>query len=89
MLTSCPRLLDGRRLLCTNTYSATTYPLCTCIATLWLCLSPLMYISALRYALGTPSEFSSVPILVADRLTSSYLVKPDPRGIPYLESSKS
>jgi hypothetical protein len=27
-----------------------------------------MYISALLCALGTPSEFSSVPILVADEL---------------------
>ena len=35
----------------------------------WL---PLMYISALFCALGTPSEFSSVPILVADELALSF-----------------
>ena len=42
--------------------------LCTCISSLWLCFLPLMYISALLRAIGTPSEFSSVPILVADEL---------------------
>ena len=34
MLTSSPYLLDGRRLLCTNTYSALMCLLCTCIASL-------------------------------------------------------
>ena len=44
---------------------------------LYLCCLPLvvlstpMYISALFRALGTPSEFSSVPILVADELVQS------------------
>ena len=31
-------------------------------------VSSLMYISVLLHALRTPSEFSSVPILVADEL---------------------
>ena len=39
-----------------------------------------MYISALLCALGTPSEFSSVPILVADELVLPFLVHPDPRA---------
>ena len=39
-----------------------------------------MYISALRCALGTPSEFSSVPILVADELVLPSLVNHDPRA---------
>ena len=39
-----------------------------------------MYISALRCALGTPSEFSSVPILVADELVLPPLVNHDPRA---------
>ena len=38
-----------------------------------------MYISALLYALGTLSEFSSVPILVADELVLPFLVNHDPR----------
>jgi hypothetical protein len=39
-----------------------------------------MYISALPCALGTPSEFSSVPILVADELVLPLLVHHDPRA---------
>ena len=39
-----------------------------------------MYISALLCALGTPSEFSSVPILVADELVLPFLVNHDPRA---------
>ena len=42
--------------------------LCTCSSCLWLCCLDPMYISALSDALETPSEFSSVPILVADPL---------------------
>ena len=42
--------------------------LCICTSSLWLYLSFLMYISTLLCASGTPSEFSSVPILVADKL---------------------
>jgi hypothetical protein len=68
MLTFSPLLLDGRHLLCTNTDSAVTCFLCTCSLSLWLCFSTLMYISAPLRAVGTPSEFSSVPILVADEL---------------------
>ena len=41
---------------------------------------PFMYISALLRALGTPSEFSSVPILVADELVLPLLVNHDPRA---------
>ena len=44
-----------------------------------------MYISALSCALGTLSEFSSVPILVADELVLPLLVNHDPRVIPYTE----
>ena len=76
MLTSSPLLPDRRRLLCTNTYSAMTSSICTYIAILWPCLSVLMYISALLRALGTPSEFSSVPILVADELAHSLSCEP-------------
>ena len=43
----------------------------------WL---PFMYISALPCALGTLSEFSSVPILVADKLALPFLVNHDPRA---------
>jgi hypothetical protein len=39
-----------------------------------------MYISALLCALGTLSEFSSVPILVADELVLPFLVNHDPRA---------
>ena len=46
-----------------------------------------MYISALSRALGTPSEFSSVPILVADELAIPHLVNPDPRELPYTDLS--
>ena len=54
----------------------TTYLVMTCLVVLvfrcvdrvWL---PLMYISALLCALGTLSEFSSVPILVTDGLAHS------------------
>ena len=71
MLTLTPLLLDGRRLLCTIAHSAMTYVLCTCILSLCLRLASRMYISALTCAVGTPSEFSSVPILVADELAKS------------------
>ena len=67
-LRATPLLLDGRYLLCTIARSAMTCVLCTCILSLCLCLAFCMYISALTCALGTPSEFSSVPILVADEL---------------------
>ena len=39
-----------------------------------------MYISAVFRALGTLSEFSSVPILVADELVLPFLVNHDPRA---------
>ena len=68
MLTITPMLRDRRRLLCTNTYSVVMCSHCTCIASLWSCLLVPVYISALLCAVGTPSEFSSVPILVADEL---------------------
>ena len=71
MLTSTPVLLDGRRLLCTNTYSA-VMRLFVLVSHLFACVvSSPMYISALLYTVGTPSEFSSVPILVADELAYS------------------
>ena len=76
MLTTAPILLDGHRLLCTNTYSAMTCSRCTCVVSLWLCLLVPMYISALLCAKGTPSEFSSVPILVADELVQSSSCEP-------------
>ena len=71
MLTFSPFLLDGCRLLCTNTYSVVTCSLYTCTAFLWPYLGVFMYISASSCALRTPSEFSSVPILVADELAHS------------------
>ena len=71
-----PILLDGRRLLCTNTYSADDASLCTCSMSLWSCFSVSLYISALRRTLGTPSEFSSVPILVADELVLLFPCEP-------------
>ena len=46
-----------------------------------------MYISALVRTLRTLSEFSSVPILVADELAPPLLVNPDPRELPYTEPS--
>ena len=47
-----------------------------------LCGSRVMYISALDSTLGTPSKFSSVPILVADELVLFlHLCNHDPRGI--------
>jgi hypothetical protein len=39
-----------------------------------------MYISAVLRALGTLSEFSSVPILVVDELALPLLVNHDPRA---------
>ena len=44
-----------------------------------------MYISALFRALGTPSEFSSVPILVADELVLPLLCTTILGLIPYIE----
>ena len=74
MLTRAPMLLDGHRHFCTITYSAMTRFLCTYIPLCRSCLVTLVYISALVGTLGTPSEFSSVPILVADELAPlSYL----------------
>ena len=56
--------------------------LCTCIRFFDQVSPILLYISASVRALGTPSKFSSVPILVADELASfPSLVKPNPRGI--------
>ena len=55
-----------------HTYSAVTRLFVlvpTCIGCVWRL--PFMYISALYCALGTLSEFSSVPILVADELVQS------------------
>ena len=76
MLTLTPILLDGRRLLCTSSYSAMTH-LFVLVSRLFGCVvSTSMYISALLDALGTPSEFSSVPILVADELASSSSCEP-------------
>ena len=69
MLTFTPLLLEGRCLLYTSRLLSGDAALCTCSPYLWLCcLDPPMYISALPDALGTLSEFSSVPILVADEL---------------------
>ena len=64
-----------------------TSPLYMYLASLFVFGLSLMYISALFCALGTPSEFSSVPILVADELVLPHLVNPDPREIPYTELS--
>jgi hypothetical protein len=71
MLTFAPILLDGRRLLCTITYSALTRLFVLVSYVFGHVVSTSMYISALLDALGTPSEFSSVPILVADELAHS------------------
>ena len=67
MLTLAPFLLDGRRLLCTITYSAMTHLFVLVLRLFGRVVLTSMYISALLDALGTPSEFSSVPILVADK----------------------
>ena len=68
-----------------DTYSAVTR-LFVLVFRLFGCVVPiLMYISALHCALGTLSEFSSVPILVADELVLPFLVNHDPREIPYAE----
>ena len=80
-----PMLLDGRHLLCTittlllddrhhlcmTTYSAMTRPFVLVFRLFGCVVSALMYISALLCVLGTPSKFSSVPILVADELAYS------------------
>ena len=66
-----PILLDGRRLLCTIAYSVVMYIFVLVVCSFGSVVSTLMYISALADALGTPSEFSSVPILVADELVHS------------------
>ena len=71
MLTSTPLLLDGRGLLCTATYSAMTRLFVLVFHRFGHVVSTLMYISTLLDALGTLSEFSSVPILVADELAYS------------------
>ena len=64
-------LRSPRFLSCTILTHRWHISLCTCRTPLCLCLTSLMYISALQRALGTPSKFSSVPILVADELDSS------------------
>ena len=76
MLTFTPLLLDGRRLLCTVTYSVVTYPFVLVSRVFGHVVSTSMYISALLDALGTLSEFSSVPILVADELAHSLSCEP-------------
>ena len=68
MLTITPILLDGRHLLCTSGYSAMTRLFVLVSRLFDRVVSTPMYISALLDALGTLSEFSSVPILVADEL---------------------
>ena len=75
------RLPDHRSLLYMMTYSAMTCLFVLVFISLSWCLTLSMYISALVHALGTPSEFSSVPILVADKLASfPQLVHHDPKG---------
>ena len=76
MLTSIPRLLDRRRPFELPYLLSNDAALCTCICLYGLCLPTLMYISALFRALGTLSEFSSVPILVADELAHSLSCEP-------------
>ena len=63
----------------TNTYSAVTRLFVLVFRLFGRVVSILMYISALHCALGTLSEFSSVPILVADELVLPFLVNHDPR----------
>ena len=89
-LPSLRPLLSRHFLSCTILTHRWRMPLCTCNTSLYPCLPPLMYISARTCALGTLSEFSSVPILVADELASTpWLVNHNPRGIPYFKYSKS
>ena len=76
MLTLTPILLDGRRLLCTSNYSAMTRLFVLVSHLFDRVVSTPMYISALLDALGTPSEFSFVPILVADELAYSSSCEP-------------
>ena len=76
MLTITPILLDGRHLLYTTTYSAVTRLFVPVSRVFGHVVSTSMYISALLDALGTPSEFSSVPILVADELARSSSCEP-------------
>ena len=71
VLTFTPLLLDGRRLLCTITYSAMTRSFVLVFRLFGRVVLIPMYISTLLDALETPSEFSSVPILVADELAHS------------------
>ena len=72
MLTlSTPILLDGRRLLCTLAYLALTHLFVLVSCVFGHVVSTSMYISVILDALGTLSEFSSVPILVADKLVHS------------------
>ena len=84
MLTFAPILLDDRRLFCTNTYSAMTRFLCTCISLCRSCLAaPYVYkrpTSRLRnskqvlFCTNTSRRRTSPALL---------LVHHDPRGIPY------
>ena len=76
MLTIASLLLDGRRLLCTITYSAMTRLFVLVVRAFGHVVLTPMYISALSDALGTLSEFSSVPILVADELAYSSSCEP-------------
>ena len=76
MLTITPLLLDGRHLLCTTTYSAMTRLFVLVVRVFGYVVSTPVYISALADALGTLSEFSSVPILVADELAHSSSCEP-------------
>jgi hypothetical protein len=66
-----PILLDGRRLLYILAYLALTRLFVLVSYVFGHVVSTFMYISALLDALETPSEFSSVPILVADELAYS------------------
>ena len=71
MLTPTPLLLDDRHLLWTTIYAVMTHPFVLVFCLFGRVVSVPMYISVLLDALGTPSEFSSVPILVADELAYS------------------
>ena len=71
MLTITPLLPDGRRLLYTTPYSAMTRLFVLVVRVFGYVVLTPMYISALLDALGTLSEFSSVPILVAESTRTS------------------
>ena len=71
MLTITLLLPDGRRLLYTTPYSAMTRLFVLVVRVFGYVVSTPMYISALLDALGTLSEFSSVPILVTESTRTS------------------